>query len=109
LGEVAGGAEFVLDGGDGAEFEVGDVSEDGGSAGGDAVLDQKEGEFGEKIVDLDSGTEVERLVAEGSGKIGIDELGFEAGGVAEAEGGVLGDGEVAAAAGASAVTTCGEG
>jgi hypothetical protein len=38
--------EFVVDGRKGAKFEVGDVSEDRGSAGGDAVLDQEAGELG---------------------------------------------------------------
>ena len=57
--------EFVVDGGEGAEFEAGDISEDGGAAGGDAVLDEEAGEFGEEVVDLGGGAEVGGFVAEG--------------------------------------------
>lgn len=103
------GVEFVVDGGKGAEFEVGDIGEDGGATGGDAVLDQEGGEAGEEVVDLDSGFEIGGFGAESGGEVGVDEFCFEAGGVAEAEGGVLRDGEVAAATGAGAVTASGDG
>jgi hypothetical protein len=78
--------EFVVDGGEGAEFEAGDISEDGGAAGGDAVLDEEAGEFGEEVVDLGGGAEVGGLVAEGCGEIGVGDLGVRMrGGVARAE------------------------
>jgi hypothetical protein len=38
--------EFVVDGREGAKFEVGDVSEDGGAAGGESVLDQEAEQLG---------------------------------------------------------------
>jgi hypothetical protein len=101
--------DFAVDGGEGAELEIGDVGQDRGAAGSDAIFDEETAELGEEIVDLDGGAEVRGLVAEGRGQVGIDERGFEAGGVAEAEGGVLRDWEMAAAAGAGAITAGGDG
>ena len=76
----------MVDGGEGAEFEAGDISQDGGAAGGDAVLDEEAGEFGEEVVDLGGGAEVDGLVAEGCGEIGVGDLGVRMrGGVARAE------------------------
>jgi hypothetical protein len=60
------GIGFAVDGGKGAEFEIGEVGEDRGATGGDAVLDKEAGELGEEVVDLDGGLEVEGFVAERS-------------------------------------------
>ena len=102
---VVVGVEFVVDGWKGAEFEAGDESQDGGAAGGDTVLDDESGEFGEEAVDLGGGREVGGFATKGGGKVSVDELGVETAGVAEAESGVLQDGVVAAATGASAMMT----
>jgi hypothetical protein len=99
--------DLAVDSREGAELEIGDVGQDRGAAGGDAVLDEEASELGQKVVDLNGGTEVEGFTAESCGKISVYEFGIEAGGVAEAEGGVLRNGEMAAAAGAGAVTTVG--
>lgn len=44
LETIIAGSEFEFDDGQGAEFEAGDISEYGGAAGGDAVLDDEPGE-----------------------------------------------------------------
>jgi hypothetical protein len=89
---------FMFDGGKGAEFEAGDVGEDGGAAGGDAVLDQQGREFREEVVDMGGGAEVGGLVAEGGAEVGIDDdLGIGLGGLAGTEGGIWIEGEKAAA------------
>jgi len=88
----------VVDGGEGAEFEAGDISEDGGVAGGDAVLDEQAGEFGQEVVDLGGGAEVVGLVAEGCGEIDVGDLGVRMhGGVTIAEWRIGVAGEEAAA------------
>ena len=55
--ELRLGFEFVLDSREGAEKSLAKVSEDGGASSGNAVLDKKHGELGEKIVNAASGLE----------------------------------------------------
>ena len=61
---------FSLYGGDGAEKLIGDVSENGGAARGDAVLCEEEQEAGEEIVDGSGGCEFAETCCEGGGEIG---------------------------------------
>jgi hypothetical protein len=68
----AGGVEddvdgFLFDGGDGAEELAGNVGEDGGAAGGDFVLGEKEEQAREEVVDLGGGGEVVEVGGEGGG------------------------------------------
>ena len=53
------GVRFAIDGGQGTEFEIGDVGKNRGAAGGDAVLDEEATELGEEVVDLDGRLEFE--------------------------------------------------
>jgi len=79
---------FFLHGGEGAEELVGDVGEDGGAAGADAVLGEKEQQAGEEVVDGGSGGEFGETVGEGVGEIGGFAAIFGEFGVAGAEAGV---------------------
>ena len=58
------------DGWEGAEELVGDVGEDGGTAGGDFVLREEEEQAGEEVVDLGGGSEVVEVGGEGGGDFG---------------------------------------
>jgi hypothetical protein len=82
---------FAVDGGEGAEELVGDVSEDSGAARGDAVLREEDKELGEEVVDVVSGIELGGIGGEGGGEIGgglilhgTSVFGAEAGGVVRA-------------------------
>ena len=55
------------DGGEGAEELVGDIGKDGGAAGGDFVLREKEEQAGEEVVDLGGGGKVVEVDGEGGG------------------------------------------
>jgi hypothetical protein len=48
---------FLLDDGEGVEELVGDVGEDGSTAGGDFVFDDQINDGGEEVVDLTGGIE----------------------------------------------------
>ncbi len=102
------GVELVPDGGEGAEELVGDVSEDGGAAGGDAILGQEEKETGEEFVDVLGRGEFGQVLGKGLG----DSSGF--GGllllaaVVGAVGGVGGGEGAATAPGSVAVGAAGE-
>ena len=61
------GVRLFGDGGEGAEELVGDVGEDGGTAGGDFVLREEEEQAGEEVVDLGGGGEVVEVDGEGGG------------------------------------------
>src|SRR3989304_1805853 len=64
------GGGFLLDGGEGVEKLVGDVGEDGGTAGGDAILSEEEQKAGEEVVDGSGGFEFIEAAGESGGKIG---------------------------------------
>jgi hypothetical protein len=66
---VGGWVEFVLDGGEGAQKLVGDVSENGGTARGYAVLRKLEEETGEEVIDGDGGLEFGEIGGEDGGQI----------------------------------------
>src|SRR5271168_5462781 len=59
------GFQIGVDLGEGAEEQAADVGEDGGAAGGDAVLSQKRVEVGERKVDALSGLEALRIDEQG--------------------------------------------
>lgn len=118
--------EFLLDGREGAEELVGDVSQDGGAARGDAVLREMDEERGEEVIDLRGGFEgggvcgkngAEAVIERGGTRLGEVPIGRgeaprgrgEARGVAETVrgAGVL-DGETAAAAGGRVVLAAGQ-
>jgi len=61
---------FFFHGGEGAEELVGDVGQDGGASGRDAVLGEKEQEAGEEVVDGGGGGEFGEAGGEGGGEIG---------------------------------------
>ena len=62
------GRTLRLDGGEGAEEEIADVSKDSGATRGDAVLDQQQGEDAQEGVDLGGGLGIgEDLFAKSSG------------------------------------------
>ena len=42
--------EFAIDGGESTEKNLSKIGQDGGAAGGDAVLDEEDGDLGEKVV-----------------------------------------------------------
>src|SRR5229473_2176015 len=92
--DLGGLGVFLLgDGGEGAEELVGDVGEDGGTAGGDFVLGEEEEQAREEIVDLGRGGEVVEVGGEGGGdfggvvlicrerSVGRAEVGVDGGGV----------------------------
>ncbi len=69
------GVEFLVDCGEGAELEAGDVGEDGGAAGGDAIFDHEAGEGAEKVVHFAGGFEIEGIGAEVGGEVDVGDLG----------------------------------
>ena len=94
----------MVDGRKSAEELVGDIGENGGTTGGDAILDNKAEEFGQKLIDGNGGAKLGKL-GEGGGKVGIGGDGVAHGGVPEAESGVFQDGEATAASGGGTVMT----
>jgi hypothetical protein len=66
-GFVAG--ELVLDGGEGAEEQAGDVGESGGAAGGDVASGEETKEMGEGMVDALGGLEVFGVLGEQVGEV----------------------------------------
>lgn len=97
-GEAAG-VVFAVDFRQGTEQEVRDVSQDGGAARGNVVLDHENGQASQEGVDVGSALgSGEELVAELGGDVGFG-LRDLLGGVARAEGRVAEDWEVAAASG----------
>ena len=64
------GVEFGVDDGDSAEEEIGDVSEDGGAAGGDEVGGQELVELGEGVVDAHCSGEFVGVGGEESAEVG---------------------------------------
>ena len=75
----------MLDFPEGAEFEAGDVGENGSAAGGDAIFDHQLNEGAEEVVDLGGGLKVKRIRAEmarevyvrGSAEAGVDVMDTE--------------------------------
>ena len=59
--------EFAIDGGESTEKNLSKIGQDGGTAGGDAVLDEEDGDLGEKVVNARSGLE-SREQADESGR-----------------------------------------
>src|ERR1700726_234987 len=53
---------------------VGDVGEDGGATGGDAVLHDEDQELGQELIDLIGGLEVVELDQEVGGKVDVNGL-----------------------------------
>ena len=95
---------FAFEGRYGAEELVGDVGEDGGTAGRDAILRDEQEKAGEEIVDVGGGVELAESGGEGVGKIGGRGAILRELGVAGAEASVGGgDGEAAAGAVGEAV------
>lgn len=90
--------ELEVDGGKGAEREIGDEGEDCRAAAGDAVLDEEECELGEELIDLNGGFEVREGVAEGGGEVDSVGLGVLERGMTETEAGAGIQGAKAAAA-----------
>ena len=105
------GVEFLIDGGEGAELEAGDVGEDGSAAGGDAVFDHEAGEGAEEVVHLAGGFEIEGIGAEMGGEVDVGDLrwGVLRLGVLGTEQGVFQNGKAAALAGRMAVNAGGAG
>jgi hypothetical protein len=102
--------EFLLDGGKGAEEEVADIGEDGGAAGGDAVVGEVAVEVAEGLVDACGGLEAVGVAGEDGGKLRVVLGLVMAEGVAEAEAGVgVGDGEATVPALGRAVVAMGGG
>jgi hypothetical protein len=79
-----GGGGLAFYGGHGAEDLVGDVGQDGGAAGRDAIFGEKEEQAGEEFVDGAGGGEFFEAAGEGGGEIGF---GVYVGRVATAESG----------------------
>jgi hypothetical protein len=77
-GNVIVGIQFVLDFSKGAEFEAGDVGQDGSTAGGDAIFDHQASEGAEEVVDLGGGLKVQRVRAEVTREVHVG-CGAEAG------------------------------
>ena len=73
--------EFVFDGGEGAEEQVGGVGHDGGAARGDSVTGLEFVEFAEGAVDGDGGAEFLGFADELGGDIGLIEVFLAHGGV----------------------------
>jgi hypothetical protein len=61
--------EFVFDGGEGAEDEVGGVGHNGGAARGDAVFGLEAEEAREEFTDGDGGLKIGETFSEGGGEI----------------------------------------
>jgi hypothetical protein len=100
--------ELLFDGRKGTEEEVADIGEDGGAAGGDAVVGQIAVEVAEGFVDAGGGLEAVGLAGEDGGEAGVVLGLVVAEGVAEAEAGVrVGDGEAAVPAFGRAVVAVG--
>jgi len=70
------GLAFLFDGGKGAEEELIDVGEDGGTARGDAVLREEDHEFGEEIMNLGGGVELGEVAGEGGGEVAVGGIGL---------------------------------
>jgi hypothetical protein len=89
---------FAINGALGMEKLVGDISQNGGSARGDAAFGDEDKEFGEELVDVGSGLELGELPDEFGGEIGGVRRGGLWLGVAEAKTGArVHDGKLAAA------------
>jgi hypothetical protein len=84
------GIELAVDGGQGAEKLIGDVSEDRGFARGDAILGEKEKQASKEVVDGDCGAKFSEIGGERCGGIGRLLPIFGEAGVAGAEGRVDG-------------------
>jgi len=98
--------EFVFDGGEGAEEQVGGVGHDGGTARGDLVTSLEFVEFAEGAVDGDGGAEFLGFTDELGGDVGLVEVFPAEGGVTGAQAGVrIGDGHAATAAAGGMVLT----
>src|SRR5260370_38876135 len=79
LGRLVGiffGIEFAVDGGEGAEELIGDVSEDGGTTGRDFVFGEEKEKAGEEVVDGDGGAEFLEVGGEEGGSVGGVRLVF---------------------------------
>ena len=93
---VVGRVEFAIDDGESAEELTAGEGENGGLAGGDAVLCEEEENAGEEVVDGNGGTKLGEIVGEGGGD--FRRIGFIDGklGVDGAKGRIeIGDGEAA--------------
>jgi hypothetical protein len=93
------GVLYVADLAERAEELGGDVGENAGTLGGDAIADEEKQEPGEELVDLIGGVEFGELIEKFDGKIhGVGRGGLRLG-VAETKSGVrVRDGKLAAAA-----------
>jgi hypothetical protein len=90
--------EFVLDGGEGAEEQIGGVGHDGSAARVDLVPGLELIEFSEGTIDGDSGTEILGVPDEGGGEVGLGEEFPVFGSMFGAEAGVgVSDGQTAEA------------
>ena len=72
--QYSSAVELALDGDEGMEELVGDVGEDGGATGGDAVLHDEDQELGQELIDLIGGLEVVELDQEVGGKVDVNGL-----------------------------------
>jgi hypothetical protein len=75
------GVEFAVDGGEGMEELIGDVSEDGGTTGRDFVFGEEKEKAGKEVVDGDGGAEFLEVSSEGGGGVGGLALVLDAVGV----------------------------
>jgi hypothetical protein len=66
--------DFALDGNQGVEELVGYVSENGGATRGNAILHDKDQEFGKELVDLLGGLQIVELTEEVGGKVDLNGL-----------------------------------
>src|SRR3989441_434252 len=103
---VLGGAFFGIDGGEGAEEQIGGVGHDGSAARGDLVPGLEFIEFAEGVVDVGGGAEFLDVTDEGGSEVGLVEVFLTLGGVFAAEARVWStDGPAATAAAGGAVLT----
>jgi len=100
---------FAVDGGEGAEEEVGGVGHDSGAAGSDLVVGLELIEFAERVIDVGGGAEFLDVTDEGGGEVGLVEVLLEQSGVFGAKAGIgIRDGHAATAATGSALLTMGQ-
>src|SRR3989441_6835988 len=103
---VLGGAFFGIDGGEGAEEQIGGVGHDGSAARGDLVPGLEFIEFAEGVVDVSGGAEFLDVTDEGGGEVSLVEVLLALSGVFVAEARVrIRDGHATTTAAGGAILT----
>jgi len=80
-GPIVFGMQFVFDGGEGAEEQVGGIGHNGGAARGDSVTGLEFVEFAKGAIDGDGGAEFLGLADDLGGDVGMVEVFLAQGGV----------------------------